>query len=285
MIPRPIGDSGAPARGYRMPVGESEPMRVGTHRREVRAALARVWENVLDWEHLPWLHAFAFSGIDLVDRGAWGWRARVGLAPAQPRREILLELRTERDAGRYVARTLEGPGAGTEIWTRLEPRGEDTGIEVAFHVPGVAPEHAAAVGSAFERLYARLWDQDEAMMQRRAQQLAHGARGTPPGARAALGPLAALLPRLPLVLDFAGEPVRLVRLGDEVVAHSARCPHWLGPLEDAPVEEGCVRCPWHGYRFDVRSGASADGRSLRLAPAPRVEVDAAGEVALVSVVT
>ena len=75
--------------------------------------------------------------------------------------------------------------------------------------------------------------------------------------------------------------MRLVRLGGEVVAHSALCPHWLGPLEDAPLEQGCIRCPWHGYLFDLRTGASADGRRLRLAPAPRVEVDAGGMVALV----
>ena len=30
----------------------------------------------------------------------------------------------ERDEHRYVARTLEGRGRGTEIWTRLQPSGE-----------------------------------------------------------------------------------------------------------------------------------------------------------------
>ncbi len=254
---------------------------MGTYRREVRADLPRVWENVYDWEHLPWLHRFAFSGIELVERGSWGWRARVGLAPAGPARAILLELRTERDALRYCARTLEGPGAGSEIWTRLEPRGTHTGIEVEFWVPGVAPEHAAAVGGAFERLYARLWDEDEAMMLRRSRELALDRTRVSATASVALGPLADLRRRLPLVVDLAGERIRLVEVGDEVVAHSTRCPHWQGPLEDAPVEDGCVRCPWHGYRFDVRSGASADGRRLHLAPAARIEVDADGRVRLV----
>ncbi|TFG95091.1 MAG: Rieske (2Fe-2S) protein [Myxococcales bacterium] len=255
--------------------------RVGVYRREVRADLPRVWENVYDWEHLPWLHHAAFSQIELVDQGSWGWRARVGLAPKQQGQVILLELRTEREAGRYVARTLEGPGAGTEIWTRLEARGAHTGIEVAFCVPGVASQHVAGVGAAFERLYARLWDEDEAMMQRRTQELSRLDRAAAPALRVALGPQAPLLERLPLVLEVGGEKVRLVRIGDEIVAHSARCPHWLGPLEDASIEDGCVRCPWHGYRFDVRTGASADGRHLRLSPAPRVEIDAEGGVALV----
>jgi nitrite reductase/ring-hydroxylating ferredoxin subunit len=255
--------------------------RVGVYRREVRADLPRVWENVYDWEHLPWLHRAAFSSIELVDRGSWGWRARIGLAPGETGQEILLELRTERDAGRYVARTLEGPGAGAEIWTQLEPRGAHTGIEVAFCVPGVASQHAAGVGAAFERLYARLWDEDEAMMQRRTQELSRRGEPAAPALRVALGPQARLLEQLPLVLEVGGEKIRLLRIEGEIVAHSARCPHWLGPLEDAPLDDDCVRCPWHGYRFDVRTGASADGRRLRLSPAPRVEVDAEGLVALV----
>ena len=77
--------------------------------------------------------------------------------------------------------------------------------------------------------------------------------------------------------ELAGERIRVVELGGELVAHATRCPHWLGPLEDAPLEDGCVSCPWHGYRFDVRTGRSADGRRLRLAPAARIEVDSRGE--------
>jgi nitrite reductase/ring-hydroxylating ferredoxin subunit len=256
--------------------------RVATYRREVGAEVARVWENVLDWEHLPWLHRTTFSRIELLESGALGWRARVGLAP-DAGRVILLEVRTERDAGHYVSRTLEGPGAGTEIWTQLDPRGARTGIEVEFHVPGVPPEGAAGVGGAFERLYARLWDEDEAMMQRRARELARRAQpAAPPCAPVALGPVVELRRRLPLVVELDGERWRVVELGGELFAHATRCPHWLGPLEEARLEDdGCLRCPWHGYRFDVRTGANRDGRRLRLPPAPRVRVDPAGEASLV----
>jgi nitrite reductase/ring-hydroxylating ferredoxin subunit len=31
-------------------------------------------------------------------------------------------------------------------------------------------------------------------------------------------------------------------------------------------------CPWHGYRFDLRTGCSADGRALALSPGLRVRV-------------
>ncbi len=57
------------------------------------------------------------------------------------------------------------------------------------------------------------------------------------------------------------------------MAHAGTCPHWLGPLDDAVIEEGCIRCPWHGYVFRLESGRSSDGRGLRLARAPQVRVD------------
>jgi nitrite reductase/ring-hydroxylating ferredoxin subunit len=38
-------------------------------------------------------------------------------------------------------------------------------------------------------------------------------------------------------------------------------------------KNGVLRCPWHGYFFDLRTGHSADGRGYQLAPAPQVAVD------------
>jgi nitrite reductase/ring-hydroxylating ferredoxin subunit len=251
---------------------------VGVYRRDVGAELPRVLENVRDWEHLPWLHASAFSRVERLASGRWGWRARVGLAPAAPGREILLELKLEPGDARYVARTLEGPGAGTEIWTRLAPAGARTRVEVEFHVPGVPVERAADAGRAFERLYARLWDEDESMIVRRTRELAR--RAEPAPGPTALGPLAALRARLPLLVELGGLRYRLLEEGGELVAHAAACPHRLGPLEEAAVEGGRLRCPWHGWRFDLRSGRACDGRRARLAPAPRIEVDGEGGVTL-----
>ena len=246
---------------------------VGVYRREVRASLDRIWENVLDWEHLPWLHRESFSRIDVLEAGSEGWRAQVGLAPAEAGRQILLEVSLERPALRYVARTLEGPGRGTEIWTQLQPRSPDrTGIEVEFLLPGLRPEQRGALGRAYQQLYALLWDQDESMMERREARLTARPAAALPGSFP-LGPLAALRARLPLAVEVGGRGFRVVELEGELLAHATECPHRLGPLEHAALEDGCLRCPWHGYRFDLRSGRSADGRRLRLAPAPRVWID------------
>jgi nitrite reductase/ring-hydroxylating ferredoxin subunit len=251
-------------------------VRVAGLRREVQGPLALVWDNVLDWEHLPWLHRGSFRSVERLDAGDWGWRARVGLAPAG---EIELELLVEREAGRYTARTVAGPGAGTEIWTRLEPRGERTGVDVEFHVPGVRAEQVDAVGRGFVALYQRLWDEDEAMIARRAALRAR-AEG-PPSGELRLGSLADLRGRLPLDLELGGRPVRLVELAGELVAYASACPHQLGPLGPGGAP-GELECPWHGYRFDLASGRSCDGRGLRLLPGPRVSLVEGGRDVLLS---
>jgi len=247
--------------------------RVAVYRRSVQASLDRVWENVLDWEHLPWLHRTSFAAIDCQDAGSWGWRARVALQPARPSRDFLLELEVEREARRYVARTLEGTGRGTEIWTQLDVLGpRRTAVEVEFHVPGVAEGSRDALGAMYRALYRTLWDEDEEMMMGRDAAPQPG--GTPADAAPqSLGPLDALRPRLPLLVEYAGRSFRLLELDGELRIHTTQCPHWWGPLESAELDDGCITCPWHGYRFDLRSGRSSDGRGLRLAPAPRIRVD------------
>jgi hypothetical protein len=42
--------------------------------REVRAGIERIWENVLDWQHLPALHDISFNHVALIEIGSWGWR-------------------------------------------------------------------------------------------------------------------------------------------------------------------------------------------------------------------
>jgi nitrite reductase/ring-hydroxylating ferredoxin subunit len=79
--------------------------------------------------------------------------------------------------------------------------------------------------------------------------------------------------QLPLGFDFGSGRFRLVDIAGTLMAHSATCPHWLGPLHGAPDTDGVITCPWHGYRFDVASGCSADGRGLRLAPAPAIRIE------------
>jgi nitrite reductase/ring-hydroxylating ferredoxin subunit/uncharacterized membrane protein len=38
-----------------------------------------------------------------------------------------------------------------------------------------------------------------------------------------------------------------------------RCSHRGGPLAEGPVVDGCFTCPWHGSRFEARTGAVRKG--------------------------
>jgi len=141
---------------------------VATYRRTIHASLERIWENVRDWEHLPWLHRSSFSGICLLDQTPDSWRARITMPSANAPREAVIELQLDQANRRYWSRTLEGQGVGGEILTCLKPLDERTTvIVVEFRVPGVGAKQAEAVGDAYLHLYARLWDEDERMMMRR----------------------------------------------------------------------------------------------------------------------
>lgn len=245
------------------------PMNIGgTYSRVIGASLARAWENVLDWEHLPHLHSSSFSSLTLEDTGSWGWRARTVGQPAVKAAESLIELVVDRDEGHYVSRTLSGGIPGMEIWTRLtQVADRQTQVEVEFHIPNTTPEDAEKLGRYMSKLYTTLWDEDEQMMVERQTALDsrsnhHCSSGTD---ALNLGPADKVAAQLPLCITLEGKPVKIVELAGSLTAFHAECPHMLSPLESVEIDEaGCITCPWHGYKFDVSTGDSTDGHNLSL---------------------
>lgn len=242
----------------------------GIYCRRVNAPLERIWENVFDWEHLAHLHDGSFADCALIDAGRWGWR--VALTPTNAASQ-LIEMRADRANGRYTSTTVEGTGIGTEIRVALSPvNTRQVDVAVEFYLPEECPERLAVIGDAYVATYAHLWDEDEAMMQARERALVR--RQTPDFSVSPLdlGETQAVRAALPLAFDFGEAPFRLVDIHGQLVAHSVICPHWLGPLDEAPVIQGQVRCSWHGYRFDVASGVCDVHPALKLAPAPVISL-------------
>jgi 3-phenylpropionate/trans-cinnamate dioxygenase ferredoxin subunit len=97
-----------------------------------------------------------------------------------------------------------------------------------------------------------------------------------------------------LVVRVGGREVGVVLVDGEPRGVRNRCPHHGGPLCLGRVEERVegspggyalagrpiLRCPWHGWEFDLETGVCVDDPTLRAAVYPvrveegRVEVEA-----------
>ncbi len=234
---------------------------VGTYRRILPVNAERMFENAVDWEHLPFQHASSFSAIECEDAGPWGWRARVCNGVGK---WSLIELRLDRRQRRWVTRNLEGANSGAEIWTYFLERGSnEIEIFVDFFVPGIDEPAREKVGRAYAKLYEVLYDEDVAMMVGRQEALDQRVEGVERSLEPLdLGSLAGL--SFPLSVEFGGRSLIVSKVDGAYSVYPDRCPHMLAPLADVPLEGVVLRCPWHGYEFDVRTGECLTGQSCQL---------------------
>jgi len=56
-----------------------------------------------------------------------------------------------------------------------------------------------------------------------------------------------------------GVRLLVARHEGRLVAMSDRCTHRGGPLHEGELEDGCVRCPWHGSVFSLSDGSVVGG--------------------------
>jgi nitrite reductase/ring-hydroxylating ferredoxin subunit/uncharacterized membrane protein len=72
----------------------------------------------------------------------------------------------------------------------------------------------------------------------------------------------------PVRRDIDDIAVVAVRAEDDTVRVLAeRCSHMAGPLSEGTVEDGCLRCPWHGSLFRLSDGWNVEGPATAPQPA------------------
>jgi glycine betaine catabolism B len=73
-----------------------------------------------------------------------------------------------------------------------------------------------------------------------------------------------------MAVDADGEKVCLSNVNGQYYAIGNICTHMGSPLVEGKLEEYIVQCPWHGSRFDIRSGEVVRPPAMR--PEPKYEV-------------
>ncbi|MEQ1689070.1 MAG: Rieske (2Fe-2S) protein [Sphingopyxis sp.] len=207
---------------------------VGQLERHVGASVARAIEDELDWEHLPFTHASTFSAVKLIGADRAGWEADVVLADGSAMR---MRVTIDDDRMGYANATFDVDGTenGRTV-CRIAALGADAcHMALRFFVPDRAGLNREAAGAFYTAMWNRLIDEDEPKMIYRAAALRAGA--APHRDR-----------RSVTLVDGSVHAVPLV------------CPHQGLPLNCEPDADGILQCPWHGYRFDVRTGVCISGR-------------------------
>jgi nitrite reductase/ring-hydroxylating ferredoxin subunit len=65
-------------------------------------------------------------------------------------------------------------------------------------------------------------------------------------------------------VEAGGKSIALFNIGGAFHAIDNTCVHRGGPLAEGSLEGSVVTCPWHGWKYDCRTGQSttAPGKSV-----------------------
>lgn len=255
---------------------------LGNYTRDIPVSLSRMMENAYDWEHLPFVHPSSFASIDLIDEGDWGWRCRTTLPPAAGGGEQVVELLVDKPNHYWATTVLQGTGEGVQIHTQATDKGTPDGrqieVDVRFYLPQApeTEEQSAMILGYLQAQYQTLYDEDAALMGARQAALDEKKAGTAAlPSTLDLGPVSELDPDAAYLANMKQGRFVVRHYDNQWIAHSAVCPHMLGPLDQAAIDgDGQITCPWHAYQFALDDGAEAKGRcGALLAPPPLRKVD------------
>ena len=82
--------------------------------------------------------------------------------------------------------------------------------------------------------------------------------------RIAVASTADLPPDACLSVEAEGMGIALCNLNGTIYALDNTCPHAGGPLGEGHLEGDCIVCPWHGWRYQVHTGARPENPDFKV---------------------
>jgi nitrite reductase (NADH) small subunit/3-phenylpropionate/trans-cinnamate dioxygenase ferredoxin subunit len=65
-------------------------------------------------------------------------------------------------------------------------------------------------------------------------------------------------------VEAEGVGVALCNVGGTVYALDNCCPHAGGPIGEGTIDGDCVECPWHGWRYNVKTGERPENPQIKV---------------------
>ncbi len=95
-----------------------------------------------------------------------------------------------------------------------------------------------------------------------------------------VGKLSDVQPGWVLEANVEGHPYAVFTEEGDLYCLDGECPCTGGPLGQGAVRDGLLVCPWHGWRYDCRTGLCAYDDSVKIG---RFPVKAEGDDVLIDV--
>jgi len=70
------------------------------------------------------------------------------------------------------------------------------------------------------------------------------------------------------VVEVEGKAIGLFNVDGTFYALDNTCVHRGGPLGEGELDGAVVTCPWHGWRYDVKTGVNPSNPSVKTACFP-----------------
>jgi nitrite reductase/ring-hydroxylating ferredoxin subunit len=76
-----------------------------------------------------------------------------------------------------------------------------------------------------------------------------------------------------LIIEVEGDDVVLANVDGRIYALGGECTHRGGPLGEGVMEGDTVECPWHGGRFNVKTGEVVSAPPSSPVPTYQVQIE------------